>query len=707
MALSIYDVLYHSQNDKYPEIVKSFDSIQGITPVVDQEGTELFGFYRPSTSGKIAPNGLPEGEIGYVKKTDLENYSQRVFGHELPEIIDSHRVTTQHGESQIQSPSATKGADPRYSRVKAGGINENHGWKIHADLVQDQDYDQAMASIGRSSDHSIADKSVAEAFDKRLRNLGMETDDFLQHFKRLGTDPRNGNVKFINPQDLATSMEVFERHGVTYKMTALTYGEGRHITAYPQSIVNRDKLITDMENSLGQRLVDQNDLAYRSRLGPEVGVKNHPLSRGVSGRFTTDYLEVDPSTGKVDFSLSDTGNPAPEEYKISGKISPEEIKTINRVNAEMPEMAELLHGPNGYVSPYRTIEQIAQDRVSGAINLSHTINSSRVDANSPHGLAFAPVGGVVHNPQRNPLPPINKPGQVSAPGTLPPTSAPSVAAVPSAAPTALTKTSEKSKIAPNFKYYNDPNYNPDVFFGDNEHTVRAFHPDTGEEMGKLSFYGKGGMTPGEIDKIEVAEKFRRQGIGTGLLEEARRLSTVDENVPYVVHSKSRTPDGEAWARSTGDTLPERTGSFDDLVEPSAPAAPVANELIESKIVKAIENPTADEYADARARGDLIATETYDHGAEVSKATASGEVLVEPPPPKTTTPPPASGKPEKQGIRVGSSSKIKTTPDPHGSAPSTPPPPNGKPINTGRTNRSRYNKPTKSCTKHSTIFRRTI
>ena len=432
MALSIYDVLYHAQNDKYPQIIKGPGLIQGITPVVDQEGTEAFGFYRPSISGAIAPSGIPEGEVAYVSKADLENYSQRVFGQELPQVIDSHRVTTQYGESQIQSPSATKGADPRYSRVKSGGIDENHGWKIHADLVQDQDYDQAMASIGRSSDHSIADKSVAEAFDKRLRNLGMETDDFLQHFKRLGTDPRDGNVKFINPQDLATSMEVFDRHSVTYKMTALTYGEGRHITAYPQSIVNRDKLITDMENSLGQRLVDQNDPAYRSRLGPEVGVKNHPLSRGVSGRFTTDYLEVDPNTGKVDFSLSSTGNPAPEEYKISGKISPEDIEIINRVNAEMPEMAELLHGPNGYVSPYRTIEQIAQDRASGAINVSHTIESSILDANSPHGLAFAPVGGVVHNPQRNPLPPINGRGQVSAPGTPPPTSAPSVATAPPA-----------------------------------------------------------------------------------------------------------------------------------------------------------------------------------------------------------------------------------------------------------------------------------
>jgi hypothetical protein len=158
----------------------------------------------------------------------------------------------------------------------------------------------------------------------------------------------------------------------------------------------------------------------------------------------------------------------------------------------------------------------------------------------------------------------------------------------------IRSTSATSKIKPNFKYYNDPNYNPDIFFGDNEHTVRAFHPDTGEQMGRLSFYGKDAITPGEIDKIEVTEKFRRQGVATGLLEEARRLSAVDENVPYVVHSKSRTPDGDAWAKSTGDALPEKIGSSDDLIEPS--------------VVRKVEDPTREAYDAARAKGELIVTE---------------------------------------------------------------------------------------------------
>jgi hypothetical protein len=83
---------------------------------------------------------------------------------------------------------------------------------------------------------------------------------------------------------------------------------------------------------------------------------------------------------------------------------------------------------------------------------------------------------------------------------------------------------------------------------------------------------------------------------------------------------------------------------------------VADDLIEPDIVKKIENPTADEYADARARGDLIATETYDHGAEVAKATTTGEPLVEAPPPK----------PKRTGPGdLGTSTDIRTTPKPKG------------------------------------------
>jgi hypothetical protein len=211
-----------------------------------------------------------------------------------------------------------------------------------------------------------------------------------------------------------------------------------------------------------------------------------------------------------------------------------------------------------------------------------------------------------------------------------------------AAPTA----SATSEMKPNFKYYNDPNYNPDIFFGDNEHTVRAFHPDTGEEMGRLSFYGKDAITPGEIDKIEVTEKFRRQGVATGLLEEARRLSAVDENVPYVVHSKSRTPDGDAWAKSTGDALPEKIGSSDDLIEPSSTAS--GETLSESPPPKSTRTGPGEigKPADVRTRpssrgADAASTTT---GSTPKPPPTTGSVAMDPP--KVPTTPPSSGAPSK-------------------------------------------------------------
>jgi hypothetical protein len=67
----------------------------------------------------------------------------------------------------------------------------------------------------------------------------------------------------------------------------------------------------------------------------------------------------------------------------------------------------------------------------------------------------------------------------------------------------------------------------------------------------------------------------------------------------------------------------------------------------------------------------VATETYDHGAGVSKSTASGEALAEAPP----------VSPKRGPGGVGVSTGIKTTPGPHGVAvtpPTTPSPPPGPP-----------------------------
>lgn len=52
---------------------------------------------------------------------------------------------------------------------------------------------------------------------------------------------------------------------------------------------------------------------------------------------------------------------------ITGEINDEQLKRISDLTKQNPEFQEILHGPAGYKSPYRTIEQIAQDRKSGVI----------------------------------------------------------------------------------------------------------------------------------------------------------------------------------------------------------------------------------------------------------------------------------------------------------------------------------------------------
>ena len=123
-------------------------------------------------------------------------------------------------------------------------------------------------------------------------------------------------------------------------------------------------------------------------------------------------------------------------------------------------------------------------------------------------------------------------------------------------------------LKPIISYSKNPGYNPDMIVGGAEHRVQALHAQTNEVMGQMTWWGQDNPVPGEIDKIDVEERFRRQGVATQMLEEARRVSGVDGNVPYPVHSTNRTPEGEAWAKSTGDKLPPRNPGSLALDPPS-------------------------------------------------------------------------------------------------------------------------------------------
>lgn len=163
-------------------------------------------------------------------------------------------------------------------------------------------------------------------------------------------------------------------------------------------------------------------------------------------------------------------------------------------------------------------------------------------------------------------------------------------------------------IKASITYSKNPGYNPDMIVGGAEHRIQAMHPETGEVMGQMTWWGHDGPVAGEIDKIDVGEKFRRQGIASQMLEEARRTSEIDKNVPYAVHSTTRTAEGEAWAQSTGDKLPPRNSGSLELGNVSVATSPKAPILVPESIFE----------------GDKI----LDSAKAISAKVKSGEVLLE-------------------------------------------------------------------------------
>jgi len=59
---------------------------------------------------------------------------------------------------------------------------------------------------------------------------------------------------------------------------------------------------------------------------------------------------------------------------------------------------------------------------------------------------------------------------------------------------------------------------------------------------------------GELQQIEVHDRYRRQGLGTALWNKAHELSA-QHGLVAPVHSGVRTPDGTHWALSTKQPVP--------------------------------------------------------------------------------------------------------------------------------------------------------
>ena len=236
-----------------------------------------------------------------------------------------HRIRVGSYAGQFGSPSETNDARLRSTT----GININHGWKIHADFAESLSADQAYSRMGRSATGEITDPKAAKSFDALLGKVGMPYEDFSKAFffktQTDGTNAgvkglNNGQMQYIDPIATAKTMGIMEDLGMQYKLSAGNYGSGRHLTAYPQTLERRDQAISALEQGLGTSLQDQNDPAFRSSINAPTGIKNAPLSRGVSGRFTTDYLATK-ADGSPDFSIPGTETGDDPGLLVSGMVS--------------------------------------------------------------------------------------------------------------------------------------------------------------------------------------------------------------------------------------------------------------------------------------------------------------------------------------------------------------------------------------------------
>jgi GNAT superfamily N-acetyltransferase len=90
------------------------------------------------------------------------------------------------------------------------------------------------------------------------------------------------------------------------------------------------------------------------------------------------------------------------------------------------------------------------------------------------------------------------------------------------------------------------------------HQVLA-HVDN-KPVGKLE-WAKG---TGKIHEVFVTKPHRRKGIATAMLEQSRTIAK-EKGLQTPVHSERRSDDGQAWAASTKDKLPERKSDRESRV----------------------------------------------------------------------------------------------------------------------------------------------
>lgn len=353
-----------------------------------------------------------------------------------------------------------------YKERKFTNIDNNHGWKLHADLRRTMSLEESASQIGLKPTGWNQEKYFNfEVFDQD------KFDSFVDKFVKLTggqPTPTNANAtilgrlffdqprdmaravtkKYVNPLHILDVVATAGEHDIEYK-TDFKYGAGRMFTFYGQSLEERDRIISTLESKVGNLLEDQNDPDYLKTItDTDTLRKNTPVSKNFTARFTTDYLNIDYADssgkpflginayssdrtldklqGKVQLDLS-ASKAIKDKYVVTGIFDPKNIdqqkQALLNLSTDFPEMQEALHGSAGYVSPYRTINDIIEYRMPGSAGINVP---GSIAVNSP---ASAPVitktvdATVVSNPSSKPIASTVKVGKPIVPVTHAPNKA--------------------------------------------------------------------------------------------------------------------------------------------------------------------------------------------------------------------------------------------------------------------------------------------
>lgn len=83
------------------------------------------------------------------------------------------------------------------------------------------------------------------------------------------------------------------------------------------------------------------------------------------------------------------------------------------------------------------------------------------------------------------------------------------------------------------------------------HEIKLFDKDS-DQVGRLEWH----KDRGEVLNINVHPEYQRKGVATAMWNMAHQLSS-EYGVTPPQHSADRSDNGEAWAKTTGASLPKR------------------------------------------------------------------------------------------------------------------------------------------------------